>query len=317
MPANFPSNLQQRLTITASSSIPLGLTAPANSVPQYDCRKQDTCGLVVHSFLTEIECNDNPRSQFIDNTKRYAFLKMERLVTTALYPGGAYADPYFGLCGPDSIDWDGEVSQGSNNGTGRGTANLVITHQPGLALSFTYLDVALLDTYDDMLRNPIYADSGTTSMFQRVQPLDVIRTVQATLIQTLTVQSNEPWLGVSNNQYGQGENPFIIGPPNTASLDYTGDPLKRSIQVFIIVDLSYFLGNNPQGVVLPSGLYKGVLTFTNDQTGNVPEKLVVPFIWQRNPDEGGVPDCQSNRKSTFCTAEFRYTHYGNEFCPSA
>ncbi len=283
VPAGFPSNLQQRLTITASSSIPLGLTSPSNSIPPYDCRKQDTVDLLYIRFLLKSNATTIPTASLLTIPNDTLSLLWNNWSPKTLYPGGAFSDQYFGLCGPDEIDWTGSVRDGGNYNTGRGTGNLVITNQPGIDLSYTYLDVSLLDEYDDVLRNFMYADSGT-SAFQRVQSLDVIDSVPDTRIQNLVIQSDEPWLGIGDNQFGSGTTQYTVD-----LLDYTGDPLNRSQQLFIIVDVTYFEGNNPQGIALPSGLYKGVLTFTNDQTGNVPEKLTVPFIWQRNPDEGGVP----------------------------
>ncbi|HZV12286.1 MAG TPA: T9SS type A sorting domain-containing protein, partial [Candidatus Kapabacteria bacterium] len=194
-----------------------------------------------------------------------------------LYPNASLVDGHYGLIGPDSIDYTGSVIYGGAGGlhTGRGRANLVITNLPGIDLSFTDLDVTKLDSYNYTFSQEMYADSGS-SAFIRNRLLYVIDSTTLTRIVNLNVTSNEPWLKISPDSLTPGGSSYTIN-----LLDYTDDPLLRSQPIWIVVDMSYFQNNTN----LTAGIYRGVITFSSDETGNSPTKLYVTFVYLRNPVE--------------------------------
>ncbi|HET7153395.1 MAG TPA: T9SS type A sorting domain-containing protein, partial [Candidatus Kapabacteria bacterium] len=268
------ASLTRRITISGSSSIPLALTTPPNSS---DCRLVDTLDFLYVRFQVLKSSSSVPSSSILSIPNDTNSLFWNDYTPRTLFPNASLNDSHYGLIGPDSIDYTGSVAYGGAGGlkTGRGRANLVITKLPGLDLSFTDIDVTKIDGYNYTFSQEMYADSGTTS-FIRNRQLYILDSTTETRITNLSLTSNEPWLKISSDSLTLGNTNYTVN-----LLDYTGDPLLRQQAVYIVIDMSYFQNNTS----LTAGIYRGVITFTSDQTGNTPTKLYVTFIYLRNPIE--------------------------------
>lgn len=263
----------RQITISGSSSTPLPLTTP----PGNDCRSADTVDLLYILFEVKAHAGQVPSASLLRIPNDTLSLFWNDYTPANLFPTSQLLNRDIGLCGPDSLDATGSVSFGTNNNiSGRGRANLVVTKQPGIDLSFADADVVKYDDYNYTFTDVFYADSNSTD--PRFKLLDIIDSVADTRIVNLTLCSNEPWLTIGNNPVS-GSRCYTLSP----DLDYTSNALLRSQSVYIIADPNYFATQNLPDYT--SGVYTGVITFTSDEAGNSPTKLYVTFIYQRNPVE--------------------------------
>ena len=265
----------RQITISGSSSTPLALTTP----PGNDCRQADTVDLLYILFLVKTHAGQNGSSSLLRIPNDISSLFWNDYTPKLLFPSyltqAQGAD--IGLAGPDSIDAAGSVSYSTNNNiSGRGRGNLVVTKQPGIDLSFANADVIKSGDYNYWLSDVLYADSGSAD--PRSHLLDIIDSVADTRITNLTLESNQPWLTIGNNPVA-GSRTYTLSP----DLDYTSNPLLRAQAVYIIADPNYFAQQNSSDFT--SGVYNGVITFTNSEAGNSPTKLYVTFVYMRNPNE--------------------------------